>query len=226
MGANFVPGDERPGGHHVHRRMEHGESAATSQRGTPCRHPAWRNGGRRRTCLVGSLTPPVVARTVKSMQMQPGQNPPVQRHEAPGERADRNLVAPSSAPCRPDRRTDRVRVPARPGIHQPVPAAQRLPAGHLGTYVITLLLLTVVPSAVLTTPVARHHGSFHRGAKPRIVPLSARFAQIGLVFLALALNGAVLLLMDVALIRPRPSPPPRSPRRCSPPCGSSCRGTA
>jgi hypothetical protein len=40
---------------------------------------------------------------------------------------------------------------------------------------------------------------FQRGVKPRIVALSALFAQIGLVFLALALNGAVLLLMDVVL---------------------------
>ncbi|MGW1412246.1 DUF6328 family protein [Streptomyces sp. NPDC002403] len=68
------------------------------------------------------------------------------------------------------------------------------------TYVVTLLL-TVVSSAVLATPVALHRGLFHRGAKVRIVALSARLAEIGLVFLALALNGAVLLLMDVVLGR-------------------------
>ncbi|WP_326609074.1 DUF6328 family protein [Streptomyces scopuliridis] len=66
------------------------------------------------------------------------------------------------------------------------------------TYVVTLLL-TVVSSAVLATPVALHRGLFHRGAKIRIVALSARLAEIGLVFLALALNGVVLLLMDVVL---------------------------
>ncbi|MFJ2272426.1 DUF6328 family protein [Streptomyces sp. NPDC087849] len=68
------------------------------------------------------------------------------------------------------------------------------------TYVVTLLL-TVVSSAVLATPVALHRGLFHRGVKVRIVALSARLAEIGLVFLALALNGAVLLLMDVVLGR-------------------------
>lgn len=45
-----------------------------------------------------------------------------------------------------------------------------------------------------------HRGLFHRGVKPRIVALSARHAQIGLALLVLAaLNGAVLLLMDVVL---------------------------
>ncbi|MFF8919008.1 DUF6328 family protein [Streptomyces sp. NPDC015032] len=68
------------------------------------------------------------------------------------------------------------------------------------TYVVTLLL-TVVSSAVLATPVALHRGLFHRGVKVRIVALSAQLAEIGLVFLALALNGAVLLLMDVVLGR-------------------------
>ncbi|MFE3943628.1 DUF6328 family protein [Streptomyces sp. NPDC059118] len=76
----------------------------------------------------------------------------------------------------------------------------RLDTFERTTYVATLLL-TVVASAVLATPVALHRGLFHRGAKVRIVALSARLAEIGLIFLALALNGAVLLLMDVVLGR-------------------------
>ncbi|MFF2848845.1 DUF6328 family protein [Streptomyces sp. NPDC058001] len=68
------------------------------------------------------------------------------------------------------------------------------------TYVVTLLL-TVVSSAVLATPVALHRGLFHRGVKIRIVALSAKFAEVGLAFLALALNGAILLLIDVVLGR-------------------------
>lgn len=68
------------------------------------------------------------------------------------------------------------------------------------TYVVTLLL-TVVSSAVFATPVALHRGLFHLGVKARIVSLSARLAEIGMVFLALALSGAVLLLMDVVLGR-------------------------
>ncbi|MFJ6294266.1 DUF6328 family protein [Streptomyces griseoviridis] len=68
------------------------------------------------------------------------------------------------------------------------------------TYVVTLLL-TVVSSAVLATPVALHRALFHRGAKTRIVELSTRLAEMGLFFLALALNGAVLLIIDVVLGR-------------------------
>ncbi|MGW4032916.1 DUF6328 family protein [Streptomyces sp. NPDC004838] len=68
------------------------------------------------------------------------------------------------------------------------------------TYVVTLLL-TVISSAVLATPVALHRALFHKGAKIRIVALSARLAELGLVFLALALNGAVLLIMNVVLGR-------------------------
>ncbi|MFF2651863.1 DUF6328 family protein [Streptomyces sp. NPDC058045] len=74
----------------------------------------------------------------------------------------------------------------------------RLDTFERTTYVVTLLL-TVIASAVLATPVALHRGLFHRGAKIRIVALSARLAEFGLVFLALALNGAVLLLMTVVL---------------------------
>jgi hypothetical protein len=66
---------------------------------------------------------------------------------------------------------------------------------------VTTFLLTVASAAVLSTPVALHRGLFHRGAKRRIVDLSTRLTQVGLAFLALALNGAVLLLMDVVLGR-------------------------
>ncbi|WP_406416085.1 DUF6328 family protein [Streptomyces sp. NBC_00873] len=66
------------------------------------------------------------------------------------------------------------------------------------TYVVTLLL-AVVSSAILATPVALHRVLFHRGEKARIVALSARLTEVGLVFLALALSGAILLLMDVVL---------------------------
>ncbi|MFJ2780858.1 DUF6328 family protein [Kitasatospora sp. NPDC087315] len=69
------------------------------------------------------------------------------------------------------------------------------------TLYVATFLLTVVSAAVLSTPVALHRALFHRGAKRRIVELSARFTEIGLAFLALALNAAVLLLMDVVLNR-------------------------
>jgi O-antigen/teichoic acid export membrane protein len=66
------------------------------------------------------------------------------------------------------------------------------------TYVVTLLL-AVASSAILATPVALHRALFHRREKARIVALSVRLAEVGLVFLVLALSGATLLLMDVVL---------------------------
>ncbi|MER7765683.1 DUF6328 family protein [Kitasatospora sp. NPDC096140] len=64
---------------------------------------------------------------------------------------------------------------------------------------IATLLLTVVAAAVLATPVALHRGLYHHPAKTRIVTVSTRIAQIGLVLLASALTGAVLLVLDVVL---------------------------
>ncbi|KPI17184.1 hypothetical protein OK006_10566 [Actinobacteria bacterium OK006] len=128
--------------------------------------------------------------------MQPGQNPPMTRHETPEERADRNLVE-----LLQELRVVQTGVQIVFAFLLGVAFTSRFPQLNnfqRGTYVVTLLL-TVVSSAVLATPVALHRGLFQRGVKPRIVALSALFAQIGLVFLALALNGAVLLLMDVVL---------------------------
>ncbi|MEV6161501.1 DUF6328 family protein [Streptomyces sp. NPDC052052] len=120
------------------------------------------------------------------------------RGETPAERADRNLVE-----LLQELRVVQTGVQIVFAFLLGVAFTSRFP--HLdsferGTYVVTLLL-TVVSTAVLATPVALHRGLFHRGAKIQIVALSAQLAEIGLVFLALALNGAVLLLMDVVLGR-------------------------
>ncbi|MFE6055984.1 DUF6328 family protein [Kitasatospora sp. NPDC056446] len=64
---------------------------------------------------------------------------------------------------------------------------------------ITTLLLTVIAAAVLATPVALHRGLYRHPGKARIVDVSARVAQIGLLLLACALTGAVLLVLDVVL---------------------------
>ncbi|MFJ7912935.1 DUF6328 family protein [Kitasatospora sp. NPDC096204] len=65
-------------------------------------------------------------------------------------------------------------------------------------YVATLLL-SVVAAAVLATPVALHRGLYHHPGKQRIVTVSVRIAQVGLLLLACALTGAVLLVLDVVL---------------------------
>ncbi|MEV0186829.1 DUF6328 family protein [Streptomyces sp. NPDC050625] len=130
------------------------------------------------------------------MQMEPGQQPPMPRRETPQERADRNLLE-----LLQELRVVQTGVQILFAFLLGLAFTSRFPrldALERGTFVVTLLL-TVITSAILATPVALHRGLFHRGAKPRIVALSARLAQIGLIFLALALNGAVLLLMEVVL---------------------------
>ncbi|MEU8514971.1 DUF6328 family protein [Kitasatospora sp. NPDC048722] len=67
---------------------------------------------------------------------------------------------------------------------------------------VTTLLLAVLASAVFATPVALHRGLFRHPGKARIVRVSVRIAQLGLVLLASALSGAVLLVLDVILGTP------------------------
>ncbi|MFB7124133.1 DUF6328 family protein [Kitasatospora sp. NPDC056273] len=64
---------------------------------------------------------------------------------------------------------------------------------------VTTLLLSVVAAAVLATPVALHRGLYRHPGKERIVAVSIRVAQVGLLLLASALTGAVLLVLDVVL---------------------------
>jgi hypothetical protein len=127
------------------------------------------------------------------------EHPPPQpdRHETPDERADRNLIE----------LLQELRV-LQTGVQIVfafllgvafTPRFAQLGDVQQDLYVGTLLL-TVIAVALFATPVAIHRGLFHRGAKRRIVAVSTRLAEVGLLFLALALNGAVLLLMDV--VRP------------------------
>ncbi|KIQ62373.1 membrane protein [Kitasatospora griseola] len=64
---------------------------------------------------------------------------------------------------------------------------------------VVVLLLTVVAAAVLATPVALHRGLYRHPKRTRIVKVSARIAQVGLILLAMALSGAVLLVLAVVL---------------------------
>ncbi len=69
---------------------------------------------------------------------------------------------------------------------------------QLAVYVGTLLA-TAVASALLIGPVPLHRILFHRGLKARLVQGSDLMARGGLVMLCLAINGAVLLILDVVL---------------------------
>lgn len=65
-------------------------------------------------------------------------------------------------------------------------------------YVATLVA-TGLASALLIGPVPFHRILFRRGLKPRLVRGADLMARGGLALLLLAINGAVLLILDVVL---------------------------
>jgi hypothetical protein len=70
-------------------------------------------------------------------------------------------------------------------------------------YVVTLMATTIA-SALLIGPVPMHRILFRRGLKPRLVTGADLMARGGLALLLLAINGAVLLILDVVLTGPLP----------------------
>ena len=70
-------------------------------------------------------------------------------------------------------------------------------------YVVTLMA-TAIASALLIGPVPMHRILFRRGLKPRLVTGADLMARGGLALLLLAINGAVLLILDVVLTGPLP----------------------
>src|SRR5829696_6248061 len=65
-----------------------------------------------------------------------------------------------------------------------------------GAYFGTLLL-TAASAVLLISPSAYHRLTFRYQQKRRLIFYSNRFAIIGLVFLALAMTGAIMLITDV-----------------------------
>jgi hypothetical protein len=59
------------------------------------------------------------------------------------------------------------------------------------------LLCTAVSAALFIAPSAYHRLTFHYQQKRRLVFLANRFAIAGLVFLALAMTGAIMLITDI-----------------------------
>ena len=62
-------------------------------------------------------------------------------------------------------------------------------------YFVTLLA-SAVASALFIAPTAYHRVMFERHDKPRLIAISSRFALGGLAALAVAMNGAILLVTD------------------------------
>src|SRR5215212_7064555 len=65
-----------------------------------------------------------------------------------------------------------------------------------GAYFGTLVC-TAISAVMLISPTAYHRLTFRYQQKRKLVFYSNRFAIIGLVFLALAMTGAILLITDV-----------------------------
>ncbi|MFL6141633.1 MAG: DUF6328 family protein [Labedaea sp.] len=67
-----------------------------------------------------------------------------------------------------------------------------------GVHLVTMLFATA-SVALFTTPVAWHRMLFRRGQRPGIVEVANTMALAGLICLALAMVGTVLLVTDVVL---------------------------
>jgi hypothetical protein len=116
------------------------------------------------------------------------------RDETADERADRNM----------GELLQELRV-ALPGVQVlfafllAVPFQQRfqqVTSFQTKTYFV-VLLLSAAATAFLIAPSAYHRLNFAQGDKPHIVEVANRLSVIGLVLLALAMTGAVLLITDV-----------------------------
>jgi hypothetical protein len=73
---------------------------------------------------------------------------------------------------------------------------EELTAFQRDIYFLTLLA-TALSATCLIAPSAAHRLRFHKGERPWIVESSNQLLIAGLVFLALALTGSVLLITDV-----------------------------
>jgi hypothetical protein len=64
---------------------------------------------------------------------------------------------------------------------------------------IATLMITALASALLIGPVSFHRILFHRGLKPRLVTGADLMTRGGLAMLLVAINAAVLLILDVVV---------------------------
>ena len=126
--------------------------------------------------------------------MAESEHPETGRDETEKERVDRNL----------QELLGELRV-ALPGVQVlfafllVVPFNQRFPTitnFQQTTYFVTLLLATAA-SVFLIAPTVHHRVQFRQQDKERIVMTANRFAIIGLLLLAVAMTGAVLLITDL-----------------------------
>jgi hypothetical protein len=129
------------------------------------------------------------------------ERPPSQDPEAERERLNRELLE----------LLNEIRV-AMPGVQVlfgfllAVPFQQRfgtVDAFQRITYFVTLLFAAAA-TAMLIAPTAYHRVMFHHRDKPALIAFGNRMLIGGLACLAVAMNGAVLLVSDVIFRAPTP----------------------
>jgi amino acid transporter len=121
-----------------------------------------------------------------------------QRHETPLQRLDRNWVD-----LLQELRVVQTGVQILTGFLVVLPFQSRfedLTSFQTGIYLVTLCL-AVLAMGFLIAPVSLHRLLFRRHARRVTVDVAHRLAEIGLVLLALAIVGVVLLIFDVVVGR-------------------------
>lgn len=74
--------------------------------------------------------------------------------------------------------------------------------GYQRTLYLVLVVLSVLTTGVLVSPVSVHRALFQRGLKRPLVATSSRIARIALVLLGLVITGTAMLAFDVVVSRP------------------------
>ncbi len=118
------------------------------------------------------------------------------RHETPLEGLDRNWSS-----LLQELRVVQTGVQVLTGFLLTLPFQERfeeLSTYQRGVYLVTLLG-SVCATVFLVAPVVMHRLLFRRGQLPRLVATAHRFTLAGIVFLGIALIGAVVLVVGIML---------------------------
>ncbi|HWJ85592.1 MAG TPA: DUF6328 family protein [Cellulomonas sp.] len=120
------------------------------------------------------------------------------RHETLTQRADRNWDE-----LLQELRVTQTGTQILTGFLLTIPFQQRFSEldHYQRTLYLVLVVLAVLATALIVSPVALHRALFRRRLKPELVSVGSHFARAGLLMLALVTAGAAMLLFDVVLSR-------------------------
>ena len=120
------------------------------------------------------------------------------RNESEAQRLDRNL-----AELLQELRVASIRVQGLFGFLLSLPFSSRFETPHDAqrALYVTVLLLSALATALLSGPVAFHRLVFRQHSKARVLAASNVMAIAGLVAVALAVSGAVFLVLSVVVSR-------------------------